>query len=579
MREKTQMTRRRLRNRRIGRAALLALSLLSACAAAEPAVPTARRLVRPTPNGAFGAFLDGRFAVAEGDPDHAADAFLRALAGDPTNTELTTQAFAACLLAGRPDALRLARKLPDSQPAQLLLGDADAKAGNWDAAEAKFHALPHQGLTQILAPILVAWAQQGGGHTDAALATLRPYAEGTRFRGVYALHSALIADIAGRTADASRLYRVAQTDYGGMNLRLAQELASWQVRQGHKQEAETTIRSLTEGSDEMSIAIPSLLADAQRRPVAKATDGIAEAYLSLAAAFRQQDATEQAVLLLRLALDLRPDYAAARILLADIMSAGKHDPAALAILAAVPADDPVIGVVRLRRAAIEERLGHSDTAMHDLEQIAHDYPASALPYAQEGDALRARNRYPEAVVAYDRAIARQGETPVRSSWPLFYARGIAHERAHQWPKAEADFERALELAPEQPYVLNYLAYSWADQGTHLSRAKAMIERAAELRPNDGSIIDSLGWVLLRQGDTPEAVRTLERAVEIEPEDSTINGHLGDAYWAAGRKREAQFQWRRALTLNPEPEDVAKLEAKLHDNASPDGPATAEHHVQ
>ena len=75
-------------------------------------------------------------------------------------------------------------------------------------------------------------------------------------------------------------------------------------------------------------------------------------------------------------------------------------------------------------------------------------------------------------------------------------------------------------------------------------------------------MDSLGWVMLRQGEVTEAVRTLERAVELDPEDASINGHLGDAYWAAGRKLEATYQWRRALIFNPEPEDAAKLEAKL-----------------
>jgi Flp pilus assembly protein TadD len=93
----------------------------------------------------------------------------------------------------------------------------------------------------------------------------------------------------------------------------------------------------------------------------------------------------------------------------------------------------------------------------------------------------------------------------------------------------------------------------------------MIDKAAQQRPNDGAIVDSLGWVLLRGGDTKGAVTTLERAVELEPQDSTINGHLGDAYWAVGRKLEATYQWRRALTLNPEPEDAAKLEAKLNGN--------------
>ena len=102
----------------------------------------------------------------------------------------------------------------------------------------------------------------------------------------------------------------------------------------------------------------------------------------------------------------------------------------------------------------------------------------------------------------------------------------------------------------------------------------MIERAVEQRPNDGAIIDSLGWVMLRQGDTDGAVKSLEHAVELLPEDATINGHLGDAYWAAGRRQEALFQWRRALNLNPEPEDVPKLEAKLRESEQALGIAAA-----
>jgi Flp pilus assembly protein TadD len=153
--------------------------------------------------------------------------------------------------------------------------------------------------------------------------------------------------------------------------------------------------------------------------------------------------------------------------------------------------------------------------------------------------------------------------------------GIAEERAHQWPKAEADFLHALQLSPDEPFVLNYLGYSWTEQGTHLAEARRMIERAAAARPNDGAIIDSLGWVALREGDTARAVSDLEKATELQPEDPTINGHLGDAYWAAGRKLEALYQWRRALTLNPEPEDVPKLEAKLHDAQAAEQPRQAQ----
>ena len=114
--------------------------------------------------------------------------------------------------------------------------------------------------------------------------------------------------------------------------------------------------------------------------------------------------------------------------------------------------------------------------------------------------------------------------------------------------------------------MNDLGYSWTEQNRNLARAREMIERAVALRPNDGEIVDSLGWVLFRQGDVRGATKYLERAVEMLPEDPTINGHLGDIYWAGGRKREAGFQWRRALNLKPDAEDIPILQAKLRDAA-------------
>ncbi len=172
-----------------------------------------------------------------------------------------------------------------------------------------------------------------------------------------------------------------------------------------------------------------------------------------------------------------------------------------------------------------------------------------------------KHRYTEAIAAYDRVIARIRQSSP-NDWVVWYSRGIAYERTGQWTRAEADFNHALELSPDQPSVLNYLGYAWADMGRNLDRARDMIQRAAAHRPNDGAITDSLGWVLFRQGNVAEATKQLERAVGLEPEDPTITEHLGDAYWASGRKIEAQYQWRRALTLGPSPEDAVKLEAKI-----------------
>ena len=551
---------------RIRRSALLVLSMLAGGAANDFGQESAFGTSKFEPNGAFGAYLTGRFAEQQSDLDVAADRLEAALTQDAGVPEVANQAFIAATMAGRPDAARLAVSVPDNAVAQLVLADRDVRSENWEQAETRFTALPRQGLTQVLRPLLIAWAQQGAGRTTAALATLQPALEEPRFRGVTALHAALIADLGGFKPDAARLYQTAQAEYGGLNIRLGQILASWQARQGNLDGAQRIVRDMVGVNGDMALARTALEADVAELAVRNATDGIAETYLAMAATLRQQNANDSAQLLLRLALDLRSDFTAARLLLADIQEVGKRTSAAIATLASVAPSDPLAPIVVLRRASLLDSMGQEAEADRMLKALAEQHPDRPEPLVQIADNLRRRGRFAEAVAVYDRAVARIG-TPTRANWPLFYERGVALERAGEWPKAEADFEYALQLAPDQPNVLNYLGYAWVDQGRNVDRARQMIERAVEQRPNDGAFIDSLGWVLLRQGDTAGALKDLERAVELQPEDSVINAHYGDVLDAVGRRREAIFQWRRALNLKPEPDDQARIEGKLRDAES------------
>ena len=542
------------------RAALLVLSMLSACAANDFGFEDSGSSSRFQPSGTYGAYLTGRFAAKRADLDTAADKL--AVAARSTGLpEVVNQAFIAAVLAGRDDAAVLAATLPDNPVAQLVLADRDALARRWADAEARFAGLPQQGLTQVLRPMLVAWAQAGQGRTGAALSTLAPYIESGRLRGIMALHGAMIADLGGQTADAARLYRLAQAEYGGLNLRLGIVLASWQARSGYVTEAQKIIREIAGAGGELGMARLALEANVSRRAVGSATEGLAEAYLALGATLRQQDAADTAQILVRLALTVRPDFTAARLLLSDMQTSARRPRAALETLEPVASDDPLVAMVRLRQAALHDGLGETDQAARMLAELGRQYPDRPEPLAQAGEILRRAGRYKEAVATFDTAIGRVG-TPNRNNWILFYERGIASERAGDWARAEGDFQTALALAPEQPAVLNYLGYAWTERGQNLVQARQMIERAVQQRPNDGSFIDSLGWVLLRAGDGPGALKNLQRAVELQPEDAVINGHLGDAMAAVGRWREAEYQWRRALLLKPDPEDAERINQKL-----------------
>ena len=512
-------------------------------------------------SGAFAAYLVGRAALQGSDFPTAAREFEQAMKDDPSEPELNNQAFLASLLAGQPQAIRLAATVPDSPLAVLALAGADGKAGHWAAAEARFAKLhTDQSVSQILQPLLIAWAEQGQDHIDAALAQLAPLADGSRFRGLYALHAGLIADLAGRAPDAERYFKIAAADYGQVNLRFAVILASWQARNGQMDVARRTIADLAAVDGEFGLSRQGLDASIKAPTVSNAAEGIAEAYLAIAATLRQQN-NASAEAIVRLALEMRPDFTAAHLLLSDIEDASKRPALALAAIESVSPTDPLAPLVQLRRAGLLDETGQPAAAVSILQKLAAEHPERAEPWAQLGDLYRRQDQFADAVQAYNHAIDKLG-VPSRANWPLFYARGIALERAGQWPRAEADLKYALELAPDQPSILNYLAYSWGERREHLDEAHAMLARAMAARPNEGAYVDSFGWVLLRQGETAAAISQLERAVELEPEDPTINGHLGDALAAAGRTREAEFQWRRALNLKPDGDEAKHLNAML-----------------
>ncbi len=288
---------------------------------------------------------------------------------------------------------------------------------------------------------------------------------------------------------------------------------------------------------------------------------MAEVFFNLSGTLAQGRSTDIALIYGRFALRLRPDFPLAQVLLGGLLESLDRKNEALVLYDAVSPSSPLYWSARLRKAETLDELNRTDEAIAQLKQMASERSDQYEPLTRLGDMLRAKKRYNEAASSYSRAVERIGEL-TKKHWSLLYARGIAYERSKQWPKAEADFLRALKLSPEQPFVLNYLGYSWVDQGLHLDRARGMIERAVRLRPNDGYIVDSLGWVLYRLRDFEGAARRLERAVILRPDDPTINDHLGDAYWRVGRFLEARFQWRRALSLEPEKKDIPNIEKKL-----------------
>ncbi len=509
-----------------------------------------------------GDFLASQFAAHSGDPTLAASNMQKALAADPGNPRLRTDAFVLALLAGDSRIGQLARALPGNPLAELVLAAQSAHDGDWRSAELGIAELPHQTLTDALRPLLLAWAQQAQGLSDRAMDTLQPALADGHLGAIPLLHAALLADAAHRDGLAQRLYTDLSHGQIKPSLQFNELLASWQARSGNMQAARKTLDEAIKASPELSIAGPGLMASLAHAHGPTALHGIALVFVQVAAAaLGDKPDHELSELLARVALIAEPGMTEAHLLTSEIATSQKQWAVAARQLAGVSADDPLQPVAKLRLAIVDERLGQIDAATDTLHHLADAFPRQPEPLIQLGDLLSDQKKYQAAIDAYDRGIALLRH-PGANDWTVFYARGAALERAHLWPRAQADMNRALELSPDQPFVLNFLGYAMAERGEDLPEAREMIEKALHARPNDGAIVDSLGWVSLRQGQVKEALRLLEKAAELEPEDPSITGHLGDAYWDAGRHLEAEDQWRRALVLNPDDDDRTRIEQRL-----------------
>lgn len=383
------------------------------------------------------------------------------------------------------------------------------------------------------------------------------------------LNAALIADAAGDTNDAAQLYTAINS--GSPNLRLAQILASWQARQGQTSQAQAELAALVEAHPDLAIALPALRMEVNKPVIGTAAQGMAEAYLTLAGSLNQQQAQFLRTVFLRFALQLRPDLSAARLLLADTQT-GTPDQTtgptpvqmqnALDTLAPIPQSDALYAPAAVQQANLLAGLNRTDDAAALMRGLLAENPGDPGLLGNIGDILRAGNQCPAALPYYNQAIAALGPNPPGEAWTLYFDRGICTDQTGHWDQAQPDMNTALALSPNQPYVLNYLAYSWALHGVKLDQAKAMLSRAVGLDPNDGAVIDSLGYVEMRQGDTQHALALLIQAVQLSPDDAEVNGHLGDAFWQAGLKLQADYQWQRALSLKPSPKLAAELQGKI-----------------
>lgn len=510
-------------------------------------------------------YVAGQRAWLERDTAVAADYYLAALASDPDNAILRQRAFQILVSDGRfREAMPLAQSLQPGSAAygvaRMLLALDALKARDYDDALTALDDVAGTGFDSLLRPLTRAWALVGAGRVDEGLAALDVLDSMPPLASFGREHRALILMVAGRWDQAEPMLR-AMVDSRSASVRTIHDYAAHLSQTGDMAAALAALEPWVEGNPRLA----TLRADRDQlragKPLETLIDGpvdaVAEALFRTATELMRQPTSASAIIYARLATFLRPQFADALVLIGDMLEMQSRPAAALAAYRAVPANHLLAKHARLRGSLMLDQLERSDEAIADLNALIAEDPDFVDAEITLAGILRRLERYGDATVHYDRAIAM-----AEADWTLYYGRGICHERLGAWDQAEADFRAALELNPDEPYVLNYLGYSLLDRGLKLDEATAMIERAVAQRPDDGFIVDSLGWAHYLAGRYQEAVAQLEKAVSLQPADPTINDHLGDAYWKAGRTLEARFKWRHALQMEPEAEHAARIREKL-----------------
>ena len=520
----------------------------------------------------FGEYLTGRHALFNHQYDVAADNYLEAIKQDPENIELMQFSLSVFIAAGRfEDAFFVNEKLKemDAQNEVSNILDFFNKTKNKSYIEAliDIDELSSTGIMNLIKPFFRAWIDAAEGSTSEINAVVNSFEEENNFNFFNFFQAGLIYEYLEDFEKAESFYAQALNERGLLNLRAVEAYGKILKKNGKTEKAISILEDYIDqapANEQLKATLIEVRNDEQFEPFVSSLDeGFAEIFYTVSTILMQDNVKSIATNFLQYAAFFKPEFPLVHFLQAQIFESDQYYRGAQNEFDKIKTDSPLYFQSKLQRAWLYNDMDRPEETIAALLKLEKEYPDNREVLNSIAEFYRMNERFAEAIPAYSKVIDNIEEENVRD-WIIYYTRGIVFDQEKRWAEAEMDFKKALEIRPEQPMVLNYLAYSWVDRGLNYVEAKKMLIRAVELRPNDGYIVDSLGWALYKMGDYEEAVPVLERAAQLETQDWAINDHLGDAYWTVGRKNEARFQWRHALSLSPDEDKIDLIKSKIKD---------------
>src|SRR5438876_211438 len=254
----------------------------------------------------------------------------------------------------------------------------------------------------------------------------------------------------------------------------------------------------------------------------------------------------------RSAAALRPEWEPPAVLEAQVLREANHSRDALQLLGQALQKDPEqpdllydMAVPAAQEAGVDEAAVYAERAAEELRDQGVQLMVA------EAQLLREANHSRDAFELLGQALQKDPEQP-----DLLYDMALTAEKLERYEQMESNLRKLIEVQPEHAHAYNALGYSFAERNTRLAEARKLLEKALELSPEDYFIIDSLGWVLYREGNLKGAAEQLRRAYSGRP-DAEIGAHLGEVLWVMGRRDEAERIWQESVKSAPENDTLQK----------------------
>src|SRR5450432_2580610 len=439
-----------------------------------------------------GSYLAARHASVERDASSAATFYRSALRTDPKNNELLDRAFISSLADGDIDeAVKLAERIlvtdKSNRVARLVLGVRDLKAKKYSASQQNINQSVRGPITDLVATLLSAWASYGAGDTKTAVANIDKLTGPEWYPLFKDLHAGMILELAGKEKEAGTRFERAYKLDDSM-LRVADDYARWLTRNKDDAAANAIYEAFDKKLPRHPLVLEGLRDTKAGRKLSPLVDtaqaGAAEALYGIGATLTRRGGEDLALVYLQLALYLAPNHPLALLSLADLYESVKKPAMAVKIYERMPASSPLKRNAQIQLATNLDAAERSDEAIKILKGVTAEDPKDLEAIMALGNIERGRKKFADCAQTYSQGIDALPDPNEKSIWVYYYYRGICEERAKQWNKAEADMRKALDLQPEQPHVLNYLGYSWIDQGINLDEGMKMIKRDVDQRPDD-----------------------------------------------------------------------------------------------